>query len=321
MDKEYFKNVDLLRFILALFIVLLHICCMFSEYSLFLQKFHSNNMNCVQLFFIISGFMLILTFNSNTTVLKFFLKKVARLLPVIAFATLVCFFLSLFKVLHFAFMDNIFALFFLNGMQIASNHIEINGWGSVFPSWYVSVLVWVSLLYFYIIKNFGYKVLNVSLWFFVFLGLYVLNHNIVTAFPPDLIRGLSGVGIGCLLAQIFLLYKNYKNTHSGFTVNTTAKIFITFLEIALFGYMIYCLFTTKSHVGHTDIVFLFSILLMLFVSKIGYFSRFLDSNFSKFLGQYSYSIYMTHAILLHLYKKYWFIPGNVGNIWVSGGGG
>lgn len=315
--KLHFKNIDFLKFVFAIFIVILHIAYWFNPYSPVLKNMKIANMNCVELFFIISGFMLVYTFSPKISTARFFIKKIIRLFPVLLFATTICFILSLFKILHFPFMDNVFALFFLNGMHLADNHTEIQGWGSVFPSWYVSVLVWVSLLYFYIIKSFGFKTFNILAWFVVFVGLYCLNYKVNIVINRDVLKALSSMAIGCILGQLFLIYET-KITTAIYSLKT--KIFYTLVEGGILGYLIYCISTTKSHVGMTDIMFLFSILFVLFILKIGYVSKLLDNKLSKQLGAYSYSVYMTHAIWIHIYAKFWFTPQNTDTVWVSWGG-
>jgi peptidoglycan/LPS O-acetylase OafA/YrhL len=211
-------------------------------------------------------------------------------------------------------MDNVFVLTFLNGLQIENTHTQINGWGCVFTSWYVSVLLWISLFFYFIVSNFGFKLLLLLLWIFIISGLYCSHYGLQTIVHHDVLRGLYSMSIGCVLGQIFFLYKE-KALNAIIKVKT--RIINTFFELGLLGYLLYAIITTKSHLAKIDIIFLFVLLMIFFIFKLGFLSKILDNNFSKLLGQYSYSIFLSHSVLMHVYKKFWYIEMNMQTFWTS----
>ena len=326
MEKRYFKNIDFLRFVFAIIIVTLHmigIACSNISNVPFIHNLRStsgNMRNCVELFFIISGFFLMITLKKDLPLIQFLKNKFIRLSPVIIF-TVVLFLIALpFRISKFYFMDNLFSIFFINGISIVKHTSPFGGLGNVHSSWYISVLVFVSLFYFYIIKNYGLKLFNLVIPIIIILGLHVQSYHIKTVFSEGLIRGFVHIGIGILLGEFYLQYKDTFNR----CITEKIKIWLfTFLECGVFGYLLYGLITKKSHLQMTDLVFLFVILFILFIYRGGYLSRLLDNNLSVKLGSYAYSIYITHCLWLDIFKKYWFTSdiSKAYPQYINGGGG
>lgn len=177
--KKYdkFKNIEFLRVILIFGIVMHHgfmkqdwsLYQMFHNvdcYSFLLKSFHFAN-NGVEAFFIISGFLFILTFKDTISFAKFFVKKYIRLCPVIFFATLLCYFASLFDLISFNWVDNILTILLLNNFVIRWSN------GAVGSVWYVSALVTGLAIYFPIkkyIKNINIYYVSVALFVLLSYG-------------------------------------------------------------------------------------------------------------------------------------------------------
>ena len=111
MEKRYFKNIDFLRFVFAVIIVTLHTigiaCSNIKTFPLihYIRSIDKNMPVCVELFFIISGFFLIVTLKKDLSVIQFLKNKFIRLSPVIIFT--VCLFLitAIFKITKFYFNE------------------------------------------------------------------------------------------------------------------------------------------------------------------------------------------------------------------------
>lgn len=322
MKKEYFKDVDFLRFIFMLFIVFLHMV------GISARDLHNNVFNvirenashmhvCVEFFFIISGFFLILTFKKDLPVFDFIKNKFIRLQPVIIFTIILFLICSFFKLTKFWAMDNIFSIFFLNGIQIVHHHSPFGGLGNVHDSWFVSVLFFVSLFYFYLKKNLKDNAFNFVIVGLSLLALYWQNENILTFFPLGALRGLSSIGIGCILGQIYVCNREkIKN----FRINLFQKILITLMEGGILGYLLFGLmFSKKDRLEVPDLIFLFIVLFILFILKRGYISEFLDNNFSAIVGKYAYSIFITHTLLHDIFAKVYFTPEIYVNQAIGGG--
>lgn len=315
MEKEYFKNIDFLRFIFTITIVIYHVIGIAAaplKFEEFYSLYRNNTVMmkyCVEFFFIISGFFLVLTFKPKQSVAEFIKSKFIRLMPPLAFTLGIFLVASFFKLVKFWPMDNIFSLLFLNGIQIVKHSSPYLGTGNVHSSWFVSVLFWVSLLYFYIMKYFDRKIFHLLCAIIVYLGLYWKSYNLAIIIPSCCIRGLSSIALGCIIGQIYLSYREHiKNLY----LNILSRILITCAELGIFGYLMFGLyFATKDRLVRTDLIFLFVVLFILFIFKKGYFSRLLENNFSVLIGSVSYSIFITHCFWLDIFKKYYFIPNIV----------
>lgn len=325
-EKIYFKNVDFLRFVFILCIVVLHLVHIAAsplhDDSSLIYRNNTKNMNyCVEMFFIISGFFLIRTLKLEQSVREFIKKRFIRLSPVMIFTVLLFAVTSIFGITKFWAMDNIFALLFLNGLQIANHPSPFGGLGNIHSTWFISILFWVSLLYFYVLKKWDRKYFNLLLPIIIIMCLYYRSHNVQIAFDIfnfNLIRGVGSISLGCILGLIF---NSNIDKIKNITLNKCWKTIFTLAETGIFGYLIFGLFfATKDRLVYTDYIFLFVALFILFVLKQGYFSLLFENKFSVFLGKISYSIFVSHNLLLDIFQKYYFFPGKAGALAFVGGG-
>ena len=94
-----FRNLELLRIIGCIAIILLHLFNNARLHGLFgnirlydkLFKMTSNGQKAVDLFFILSGFFFALKYNSSQSICEFLKKKIIRLYPVFIFGIVSCF--------------------------------------------------------------------------------------------------------------------------------------------------------------------------------------------------------------------------------------
>ena len=172
------KNIEILRIIGCVAIVMLHFFShhLGSKYGNIpiyhhLKLMTSNGQKAVDLFFILSGCFFAITFNKNIDIWDFLKKKLIRLYPVLLFVIGGMFILSLFHFTKFDFYSCILCLFGLNGtiLSLKIGYIEV--------FWYVSVMLWTLLLYFYLLKHYEQK--NVNL--FAFLTLFISYGVIIQA--------------------------------------------------------------------------------------------------------------------------------------------
>lgn len=315
MNKIYFKNVDMFRFVFAVLIVLLHMSLMGAEKLQELPNFSSfhaqfaNLKYCVELFFIISGFIFTLTLKKEKSVWSFIKSKFIRLSPVIAFTVLLFLLASLFKICKFYAFDDIFSILLLNGLHIAKHSSPYAaGLGNVHPSWFVSALFWTSLLFFYFLKNWSQKLFNLLLATFIIINLRLLAYNIPCLIDTTLTRAICGMGIGYFFCCIYL---NNAEKIKNLKFSVPMKIFTTLVNIGLFAYLIFgLLYATKDRLVCGDLILMFIIVFCLFIIKQDYFSKIFDNNISVFLGKISYSIFITHSLWLDIFKKYYYTPEN-----------
>lgn len=303
---ERFKNIDFLRFILAVMIVMFHYrgCLSIKIFS------HCNV--CVDFFFIIAGFFL---FNNikNENTFTFARKRFWRLVPMIWLLLLIIIIADIFiKETSFSFSNNILRALLLSNIGFAPS---VGGTFQLGVLWFVPVLFWVSIFYFYIHKIFEKKYLNLIIWLIIIFSytLYYTNNGFGTGGHSKtlyhfadigVLRGLAGIGLGYFIS---MLYKTYflKNC------TTCIKWFITGCEVFLMSFLAYYLLFTTKLPGKSGFVYIvtFSMLFYLFLSKQGYISKFFEKDFWTALGNSSYAIYIMHFPMfriLHftIYKHY-----------------
>lgn len=317
--KVHLKNLDIFRFIFACLIVACHIIGSSANFGFNYNNFKfiyynsSHLWMCVELFFIISGFCFIYTYKAKQNWLVFFKAKIIRLWPVMIFSILLFAICSLFKLVHLYLMEDLFTLFFLNGLRLANHTTDYQGLGNLHPLWFVSCLIYTLIIYRYIIENYGFKLFNLILLFIIPIGIWI--HIDTPAYiykcytgTIDLCRALYGVGIGSIIAIVFIENKEkFEKIKKNILTSFVNKFFINLLEIGIFSYLIFGLIcSSKDRLVEGDLIFLFIVLVLLFLLKSGLLSKKLDSNISLILGKYSYAIFCTHSFWVDIFKKYYF---------------
>ena len=284
---------------------------LFGDLYVYLNKSPIDGNKAVEFFFIISGFFLIYGFNKNLSTFDFIKRKIIRLSPLMLFFNIIYLILSLFtKSIKYDTYNNILSLLFLGNIGVTKARGNLEGF-----VWYVSVLFWVSFLYFYLLKYFERKNVNlfsaISIWFSYVFMIQAKGGNISDTFKTynnifvvGLLRGLGGMGIGYFIG---LIYKENKDKIENMKFNKITTFFITLLEVFLFSWSVYYLVIHKiSYKNNIIFILFFSILFILFLIKKGLFTKLLDNNLSVILGRYSYSIYITHFFVLNMLRTFFW---------------
>lgn len=300
-----FKNIGILRFSIILCIIMHHANGLYN-----LPAWFGNFQNCKvcpDLFFIMSGFLLFYTFNSNLSTFDYAKKRFFRLAPNLWLLVLIMIILTLFiPTINSHFNDNILRIFLLHcvGFEPKSGGSYMN------ITWYISALFWVSLFYFYISKIFDKKYLSLIIWLVVMLSYtaYMQFTSFLTGAHIETLYLFFNIGICKALASMGLGYficMAYKN---GFlqNVGNIGKVVISAVEIYIIAFLTYSLIFADKLNCSSGMVFivLFAILFYLFLIKKGFISRFFENNISNTLGQWVYSIYCFHIIVLAIYFRY-----------------
>lgn len=309
---EKLKNVEFLRFIFSIGIVFFHLVRWLGfdfTSNISLYKFlYINNWAgiCVEFFFIIAGFFLLIATNFNLSFLDFVKKKILRLWPVLVFAVLSFDILSFVTPLQSLKYENIYIILLMSNIGFLKNTN-----GDIGPAWFVSSLFWVLLFYFYLIKyvskiwiTFCISILTIlSFAFLTHVNMRYAFHNVYYIFNIGIMRAVACIGLGYLFGVVFTQYK--QNIFSCFKHGYKALIYTCF-EVYLFLFLIYHLFFHRVNCQNIYMIYIFAFsgLFWLFILKRGYFSRLLNNDFSVILGRYSYSIFIMHTIVLDLFKVY-----------------
>ena len=302
-----FKNIELLRFLFALSIICVHIKGILGKFSgeINLYKDLLENFKYahipVDFFFIIAGFFLFLKTDFNQKFIDFAKKKLIRLMPVMIFSILLYWPLSKLLPIDYLKYDNMFVFFNLQNCGLTFRH------ANNFCTWFVSSLFWGMCFYFYFRKCINEKMFNLITACIIFFcyGFWLhckgANfHNINYVFNIGMLRAFAGLGIGYFISMI---YKDNLEYFKNLSLNIYQKIILTAGEIYLFCFVFrYTCLHKMNYDNPLLLILAFIGLFILFIIKKGYFSKILENNFSVFLGQFSYSIFITHFVVKDVWK-------------------
>ncbi len=314
IKKEKLLNLEFLKFVLAIIIILYHswhygaIPTMFPHLEIVkkLTLAYSGNL-AVDAFFIISGFLLLYTFNNSISVLDFIKKKIIRLWPMVAvFAgtdVIIQYFIN--HTPHYMPYDQILRILMIENIGLNIYFSKV--------TWYVSVLLWISTLFFYLIKNFSKKIVDLIVPLLVVFCYAFLIHaykgnvcSIIDSkyyiFNAGVMRGIAGMGTGYLIF-------NFYNSMKPYIPSVRKWLGYTIAECCLLFFVLNYLAFHKLEY-HSNFVILVGIviLLILFILKRGGVSKLLNNKFSAVLGRYSYSIYIIHMFVLTVFRTYLYKP-------------
>ena len=313
---ERIKNIEFLRVIGCIAIILVHLFHTVLPKSLInidiynkLFNMTSNGAKAVDLFFILSGFFFAYKLNTHKTCWEFVKHKLIRLYPVLVFIMIIYFLFSLTSSIVFTYYDNILTLLCLNGLGLTYKHINAGHF------WYVSAMLWVLLFYYYLLKNYSKKNVNlfislIILFSYTFIlhanqggigGTWQTYYNILNL---GLLRALGGIGIGYFIGE---WYKTNIEKINNWNSSTIQTILLSGLEFMTLYFIINNLILHKLKWFNQFIfIIAFTTIIMLFLVKKGIFSQILDNNICPNLAKYSYSLYMIHyPIFWYLRKTIW----------------
>lgn len=287
MQLSYNKNINFLRFLFSVIIIIFHIFHnnlfeiygTLNEYKIFAAN-TSRAYMIVSFFFILSGFYLYNTPFAKMSFLQFTWKKIVRLWPVFAVATI------LENLPNFS-IDMIMRLLFLqcNGLSLQFQGIN----------WFVSSLFWVLLFYCALIKTIDKKYIFFVIGLLVyFCHVHIINHGfyreVKGTFSGGIIQGVGGVGLG------YLFHELCQRIPESMLTKLKSKLFyiiISLCEAGLLYFLIYS-FLIKNIAYKNNLIFIIAFLPILFsfIFKLGFISKILDNNLSYKLGLYSYAFYV-----------------------------
>ncbi|RRB18376.1 acyltransferase [Larkinella knui] len=314
--KHRFQVLDIFRGIFASMVVLFHVSP-FADTPLLNNNFVDNSDMFVDFFFVLSGFVITYSYPSMATGAEFgtFIKKrLLRIYP-LHVILLICFLLIENIKLYFASYIHInqpfnesnnvltffTSLFLLNSVKIPSVH-DVS-WN--IPSWSISAEM-VSYLLFgtVLVTLFKSKLQNIKYGLFALLpilsifsiasitGRYEINYS----FDYGFLRGILGFFTGSVCYYVFKHFYPFLST-----VKTGIFSFFEILALLTLATMIYYGSVLKG-IGFVY-EFIFFLAILVFSFERGILSHFLKKSvLLKNIGTYSYSIYMTHTLLLSLFN-------------------
>ncbi|GEM_PF-1944973 len=268
-------NLEFLRIVFTFIIVWHH----------FIDKFKIWNVGWlgVEFFFILSGFLLVLTFKPEKTTLSFIKNKWIRFAPLTLFGGALC----------LLFEQGVNGTRLLSDVFFYARSGIYNHDGYNAPAWYLSVLMIVSVFYFYLMKNSKKEIANLIIAVIAFFAAaYVANYG--DAFKGDdfkgvingrLLRGASCIGLGYFLAEIYKLLKDKTVVHQK-TYN--------WLEFGVFVFATLNIFIRSWYAGRVVACIAFAGAILMFALRKGAVSNFFEKPMFAKAARYCLAVYLTH---------------------------
>lgn len=317
LQGERFKNIEFLRIIGCIAIIMLHIFLMMKKADLFqdISIYHhfrnmtSNGQKAVDLFFIISGFLFAYKLNLHKSLWEFVKGKLLRFYPVFIFVILLYLLTSFTGILEFKFYDNVLSLLCLDGTGLTLSR------GNVTVFWYVSSLIWVLALYYYLLQNYEKKTVNLFIAISIFFcyGFMIhakggaINNPLQTfynIFNVQMLRAFGGIGIGYFIGE---WYKNNKEQIKKIMLTTKQKLLVTGLEFLCLFYIINNLILRiPKFRNNLFFIVTFAAIIVLFLAKKGYISNYLEKDFWQNISKYTYSLYLSHTFVITVFLNYFW---------------
>ena len=314
--KHRFEVLDIFRGLFAAFVFLFHLYP-FAEHSIVSNNFAQNSDMFVDFFFVLSGFVMAYRYQdiANSSELKLFLiKRIYRIYPMhllmlILFAVVELGKQVLNPYIKVNNLDNpantvtsfISSLLLLNSTPVPG--VNAVSWNIV--SWSISAELIAYLVFglmvLYIYKSGMYRQKNIFYLILVFISLTALfllsfTFRIDYSFDYGFLRGILGFFSGVVCFNLF--------SKSNESVQQYSSLLFSVAEVTTLAIISLCIYNgefMKPWGAFFDV--LFFVCIYTFSFEKGIVSNGLKrvSLFQK-LGQYSYSIYMTHALLISLFN-------------------
>ena len=314
--KKRFEVLDIFRGMFSLFVVLYHMSA-FSKTPIINNNFIHNSDLFVDFFFVLSGFVIAYSYSSiiNFAQFKiFFKKRFLRLYPlhliILLFFVLIEFSKQFFSAyVHINQLNNssnnlttfFTSLFLVNSVKIAG--IKEVSWN--IASWSISAEM-ISYLCFGLLMVFiSYLKLQklVNLFFIIVIAFAIAalirltkTTELTFTFDYGFLRGLIGFFTGVLCLKLYSKVETFF-----YKINKTWFSLIETLVFILIVLMIWNGTAFKPFGFVYELLFFVAV--MVFSFEQGIISRQLKKyKLLHNLGKYSYSIYITHTLLISLFN-------------------
>ncbi|WP_394330334.1 acyltransferase family protein [Urechidicola croceus] len=266
----------------------------------------------VDLFFIISGFVIyhnykdnIISISDGTNFLK---RRLKRLIPLHLFTLFLILFKDLSKYIYLLINPNNFET-----LGLENNNFKVDFLQSFLPqlflvnstpffhdfswngqNWSISAEIISYFLFTILIilipSDKKFKNVSISIIIFGFLFFYITygNFNILQDFHYSFIRGFIGFFFGILIYSIKNIISIKKNKTVVFSI-------LEFLVLIITLFIIYQLKTLINYYYLS--ILSFGLTVLIFSCEKGIISKFLKNKFFISIGIWSYSIYLNHTLI------------------------
>jgi len=305
--NERIIKLDGIRAVACILIVILH--CpdqFFPSYLSFFRKF--NLTMYVDLFYCLSGFVIAYNyskFENSKLLLKFLLKRLFRLYPLLLFTS--------FSILFFSFLLNLNQdiLWFFSSISLINStpvpylinkvfelDYQVLNNGIYNPSWSISTEIVTYSIYsivsFFLPKKRDWIFLSIIIFSFLFCFLnggywgYTIGLGVF--------RGLVSFFIGYFVFKYHNLIKGLFKIHLSENL-----LLLSFVLIMIF--VNFYLTDSKELVSMFLIPIYFGVFILYLLNSKGMITKFLEHKAVNFIGKISFSIYLNHLLLLTIFKE------------------
>ena len=265
-----------------------------SAFIDFISFFYAFSGYCVDFFFMLSGFGMMIGYGARIitneiSFKEFISRRIKKLYPIFLFCTVLTIIL---EIMHLRISGDTFVYknfdiqhLFMNLLLIQNGYIG-TGWSFDGPSWCISISFFCYMVFYFVL----YKAKNKTTSFYVFgvfaiLGLAIIASNISVPILNSLIgRGVCCFSIGCILSGIYVNRNRFRSKKLGWICLITAVI--VFFIIRLY----------PKFAGNFRVAFIlgFSPTVLLATVLLPWVNSFLGVLPLRYLGEISIEIYLLH---------------------------
>lgn len=289
MKNKTYNSINLAKVVFIYMIVIFH--------SRLLDGILNHGYIGVEFFFIVSGFFLCRSSEKYTTTIEYMKNRIKKLYPHYLFSLIVMVVVSLITGHYWEEEFNCVAEIFM------VQNLGFTKGGVNYPCWYMSVLLWGSLAVYlmlkYIPKKIDYAVMFM-LPILYFMYSYIFQDGRTEIWCAEhgvyvpLIRGLADLSLG-VLVHIAYQWISEKKIYD-------CKILKRVIEI-LSAIAILLLMIYPKNLD-VIIVMLMCIFIIATASIDSIGEKLGSLKISKWLSQYEYAIFLNHAVIILLFKKF-----------------
>lgn len=269
------QNIEFLRILFTLVVLAHHFMGYYGIWN--------SGAYAVEFFFLLSGYLLALTFKPERSILEIAKQRWIRFVPLVVFGGILC--------------QGEWKSFL--GCIMMQNTGLTHGDIPNAPAWYIAILFWCMLFYLGLLKALPQRSCILCFAIIGFLAASMITHMpgdrldlFADIWTRALLRGLSCMAFGIILAQCC-------RRTTGEIIPPAQKWCYTAAEASILVYIIWGTFDVRvcpeSWIG---MVLSLIALLYLFILKRGHLSSFFEHPCAAKVAKYSLAVYLTHWIFI-----------------------
>ncbi|NLS56207.1 acyltransferase family protein [Hafnia alvei] len=283
------ESLDIFRGICAILVMFFHIRVSGTITELSISR---NAFIFVDFFFILSGFVIAMKYtNSSNTFKEYITSRFFRIYPLFFILMTISILTEILKyIAHKKLGIEFGATPFTGGSSpefIPYYYTLTQAWfswvksdGFLYPSWSISIEFYMYIILWILISGKFYKSSSFAfLLFSISISLY--QHG--ASYPNDIIRGMTGIPLGALAFY-------FRDKIKALPYMELPMIIICYFAVSQdYSYKYFCVAAS------------FLITIVVFSHDAGVISKIIINRLLKYIGKLSYSIYLTHALVLYAF--------------------